>query len=492
VKGHRHIASRVVKNDRLKLGVLTLDGKGTWSRADGDTVEGARQSSYDADGSSLQTFGALRATLTSSSVCPCVGQQHIGSKEGEATAFRELLPRICAEFAGLFRIVTGDAGLCARENAALVTELDRWYLFSLKGNQPHLHDLARNCQHYSIGKPLAQTAEKYRGHTIVRELFARDVAGNPEVDIKAAQQFWYVCQTTHLPNGDAVSVEQRYFVTSIPTGTLTRDQELALVRMHWAIENGCHWTMDMMLREDDAQPCQASRASIETRVVTRDISPALVARGRAGAARFGVEVPFEVWDMRTARKEDAGRLGAVIAFDNALPHLLADDELHAALRAAHAALRGRRLRPRRPADGPLVPGCRGVHGLRRILRRPAGPAPRAAARLLTARTSLPTAPVSAALHRGDLPVTQRGDHQEAVRPGIVSPGLHAHGDAPLDLGPIRCCSVPMRIRAAFTNSACRGRCLACSASRGSIWRQRQDTAGAAGCPAAGRRRARPS
>jgi hypothetical protein len=65
VKGH--IA---VKNDLLKLGVLTVDGKGTWSRADGDTVEGARQSSYDADGSSLQTFGALRATLTSSSVWP--------------------------------------------------------------------------------------------------------------------------------------------------------------------------------------------------------------------------------------------------------------------------------------------------------------------------------------------------------------------------------------------------------------------------------------
>jgi hypothetical protein len=87
----------------------------------------------------------------------------------------------------------------------------------------------------------------------VRELFTRDVAVNPEVDIKAAQQFWYVCQTTYLPNGDAVSVEQRYFVTSIPTGTLTRDQELALVRMRWAIENGCNWT-----------PCQASRASIET------------------------------------------------------------------------------------------------------------------------------------------------------------------------------------------------------------------------------------
>jgi hypothetical protein len=34
--------------------------------------------------------------------------------------------------------------------------------------------------------------------------------------------------------------------------------------MHWAIENGCHWTMDVMLGEDEGHPCQASRASIES------------------------------------------------------------------------------------------------------------------------------------------------------------------------------------------------------------------------------------
>jgi hypothetical protein len=258
------VARKVVRNDRLALGVMSFDGKGTWSRADGPKVEGARQSSYDDGGSSLQTFGALRAALTSSSVCPCVGQKTIGSKEGEATAFRELLPRICEELGGQFRIVTGDAGLCARENAELVTKLGRWYLFGLKGNQPHLHGLACEHQHYDLGKPLARTAEKYRGHTIVRELYARDVAGDPEADIEDAQQLWYVCQTTYDRAGGCTAVEQRYFVTSIPAGVLARDEELGLVRMHWAIENGCHWTMDVMLGEDDGQPCQASKESIET------------------------------------------------------------------------------------------------------------------------------------------------------------------------------------------------------------------------------------
>jgi len=259
------IVRKVVRNDRLALGVMSFDGKGTWSRTDGDKVKGAQQSAYDAEGSSLQTFGALRAVLTSSSVAPCVGQRIIGSKEGESTAFRELLPRVCEALGGQFRIVTGDAGLCARENAELVKALGRWYVFGLKGNQPHLYALAREHGYYALGKPpLARTAEQYRGHTIVRELYAREVAGDPAADIEAAQQLWYVCQTTTDARGQIVAVEQRYFVTSIPTGTLTRDQELALVRMHWAIENGCHWTLDVVLGEDHGHPCQATRASIET------------------------------------------------------------------------------------------------------------------------------------------------------------------------------------------------------------------------------------
>lgn len=73
-------------------------------------------------------------------------------------------------------------------------------------------------------------------------------------------------------------------------------------------------------------------------VKARDLSPGLVARGRREAARLGAKVDFEVADMREPRASDAGRFAAVIAFDNALPHL---DEagLRSALRNARAALR---------------------------------------------------------------------------------------------------------------------------------------------------------
>jgi len=76
-------------------------------------------------------------------------------------------------------------------------------------------------------------------------------------------------------------------------------------------------------------------------VVARDLSHRLVERGRREAARLGAQLEFEISDMRDARPSDAGRYGAVIAIDNALPHLETDSDLRLALRAVRLALKPR-------------------------------------------------------------------------------------------------------------------------------------------------------
>jgi glycine/sarcosine N-methyltransferase len=73
-------------------------------------------------------------------------------------------------------------------------------------------------------------------------------------------------------------------------------------------------------------------------VIARDLSPRLVDRGRKEAHRLGVPVDFDVGDMREVNPSDEGRFSAVICFDNALPHLLDDVDVIAALRAAILAL----------------------------------------------------------------------------------------------------------------------------------------------------------
>ena len=112
-------------------------------------------------------------------------------------------------------------------------------------------------------------------------------------------------------------------------------------------------------------------------VVARDLSQAMVERGRREAARLGAALVFEVGDMRRARDEDAGRFGAVIAFDNALPHLSGDGDLGAALRAARRALApgGRFAASIRDYDALAGerPSLDSAATVRRAARPPSGP-----------------------------------------------------------------------------------------------------------------------
>ncbi len=71
-------------------------------------------------------------------------------------------------------------------------------------------------------------------------------------------------------------------------------------------------------------------------VTAADLSPAAVRRCAREAAARGLTVRTAVADLRTL---DLGRFDAVICMDNALPHLLTDDDLAAACAALHRSLR---------------------------------------------------------------------------------------------------------------------------------------------------------
>ncbi len=75
------------------------------------------------------------------------------------------------------------------------------------------------------------------------------------------------------------------------------------------------------------------------RLQARDLSPQAVARAEREAAAFGVSVSFGVADVRTLADQLPGVFDAVIACDNALPHLLTDDGLLRGVRGMAAKLR---------------------------------------------------------------------------------------------------------------------------------------------------------
>lgn len=95
-----------------------------------------------------------------------------------------------------------------------------------------------------------------------------------------------------------------------------------------------------------------------------DISPAAVARAQREATRLGVALTTAIADLR-ALEAVAGTYDVVLACDNALPHLLTDDELRLAAHGMHAKLR---------ADGLLVVSIRDYDDL--VAQKPRAELPR--------------------------------------------------------------------------------------------------------------------
>ena len=75
------------------------------------------------------------------------------------------------------------------------------------------------------------------------------------------------------------------------------------------------------------------------RVHGTDISPRAVERASREAARLGARVTFGVADMRSLADQVAGPFDIVITCDNAVPHLLSDDDLRLAVGAIRSQLR---------------------------------------------------------------------------------------------------------------------------------------------------------
>jgi predicted transposase YbfD/YdcC len=249
----------VITNDLFRIGVLSCDGKSLWasSRA---TVEGAKTLHDKKHGVVTSMLMSERAVLTSSKVRPCLDAEIIGENTGESPAFRNLFPRVLARFGKYFQIVTADAGLTCRENAALVEGAKKHYLFTLGEN---LHRLFRIVSTRLQNAPLAKRAAEWRdGEHIERELFTLSVSDADELRMPGIRQVWKLRQTVSR-HGKLVSRKVRYFVTSIPPGLLNPGEKLGLVRLHWGIENAHNWTMDVALNEDEGQPCQLSRDAIE-------------------------------------------------------------------------------------------------------------------------------------------------------------------------------------------------------------------------------------
>ena len=73
-------------------------------------------------------------------------------------------------------------------------------------------------------------------------------------------------------------------------------------------------------------------------VTASDISPAAIDRLKSELSSRALEVKVQVDDFRTLRHVDSVSMGAVLACDNSIPHLLSDAEILEAFRSFYRCL----------------------------------------------------------------------------------------------------------------------------------------------------------
>jgi len=183
-----------------------------------------------------------------------LGQVRVADKSNEITAIPQLLDIL--DIQGC--IVTIDAMGAQKEIAKQIIEQDADYVLSLKGNQGNLHedvqqlfDWASKTDFKDIEHEVYQTIDKEHGRLEKRRYY---LLGNVEHLVNAHQwvglkRVGMVESERHI-EGKPITTERRYYLTSLDGGV---ERFARASRGHWGIENRLHWSLDVVLHEDNSR-----------------------------------------------------------------------------------------------------------------------------------------------------------------------------------------------------------------------------------------------
>ena len=195
-----------------------------------------------------------------------LGQVKVAEGGNEITALPELLRLL--DLSGC--IVTIDAIGCQRELARQIIAQGGDYLLAVKGNQPALLedvqlflDDAAEQQFRGVAHQEHQTFDAEHGRQERRAYFVTgEVDWLRERHQTEGAESWAGLQSIGMVEarrreggvGTPVSVERRYYLSSLPVEEVGSAQRFAeAVRGHWGIENALHWVLDVAFREDECR-----------------------------------------------------------------------------------------------------------------------------------------------------------------------------------------------------------------------------------------------
>ena len=206
---------------------------------DGKTICGA--ASTAALGSKLHIISAFCNTNNIS-----IGQLTVSEKSNEITAIPKLLELIAIKSC----IVTIDAMGCQKDIAKKIIEQNAEYILQVKNNQKALLE---GIEDSFKTLPIEDThTELDMGHGRI-ESRKCDVISN--LELVEQQSLWKNLTTLVRVEAEITDKKSgitthntRYYISSVqPQAQLINHS----IRSHWGIENKLHWTLDVVMKEDN-------------------------------------------------------------------------------------------------------------------------------------------------------------------------------------------------------------------------------------------------
>jgi predicted transposase YbfD/YdcC len=182
-----------------------------------------------------------------------LGQVKVGEKSNEIVAIPKLLGMLKIEGA----VVTIDAMGCQRDIAQTILDKKADYILALKGNQGTLKDDVK----LFVDEQKAvdfKDAQVSRDTTIDGDhgrIETRKITVIHDVEWLQERHDWpglksvVVVESTREAGGK-IDREMRLYITSM---VLLANQIGPMIRAHWMIENGLHWVLDMIFRDDECR-----------------------------------------------------------------------------------------------------------------------------------------------------------------------------------------------------------------------------------------------
>ncbi len=207
---------------------------------DGKTLKGSANKSKG-----IPAMHAVNAWSVKNGIC--LAQLEVDSKTNEIKAVPKVIDMLDIRGA----TVTSDALNCQKEIAEKIITAGADYVLALKGNHPQLYETIMTKFEEELPaetkETFFQTTEKGHGRVETRTYYSAE-AGNWIPNLKAWKNLKSIgIAMSDVHRQDKDSSQSRFFLCSFSPDA----QRLAeAVRGHWGVENGLHWVLDVVFKED--------------------------------------------------------------------------------------------------------------------------------------------------------------------------------------------------------------------------------------------------